>query len=144
MQGSSGRIIESVLAQTLIGSGEFASIDGSGNPSTSGWAPLSPSLKAMIAGIGQPAGSAVRFTQRGVNLTASCAGSTKPLVAGSNFTQDSSNTLMLADDPANPRAGLAVESFDGATGGDIYLVSADGQAVPLTNDQASYLPVWQP
>ena len=124
--------------------GEFASFDASGNRTSSGWGPLSPQLKAMIAAPGHPAGSAVNFTQRGVNLTASCGGSTKPLVNGSNFTADSSNTLMLADDPANARAGLAVESSDGATGGDIYLVTADGQVSALTSDHAAYLPTWQP
>jgi len=124
--------------------GVFAGFDASGNRTSSGWEPLSAPLKTMIAGIGQPPGSAVHFTQRAVNLTASCGGSTKPIVTGSNFTQDNSNTLMLNDDPRNPRAGLAVESSDGATGGDIYLVTADGQAVALTSDHASYLPVWQP
>ena len=124
--------------------GEFASFDASGNQTSSGWAPLSPQLKAMIAAAGQPPGSAVNFSQRGVNLTASCGGSPSSIVNGTNFTANSSNTLMLADDPANARAGLAVESSDGATGGDIYLVTADGQALPLTTDHASYMPLWQP
>ncbi len=83
--------------------GEFASFDASGNQSSSGWGPLSAQLKAMIAAPGQPAGSAVNFTQRGVNLTVSCGGSPTSIVNGTNFTANSSNTLMLADDPAKSR-----------------------------------------
>jgi RNA polymerase sigma factor (sigma-70 family) len=125
-------------------SGEFASFDDSGNQTSSGWSALSPSLQAMIATIGQPPGSAVHFEQRGVDITATCGSATQAIVAGPDFTQDSSNTLMLEDDPANARAGLAVESYSGATGGDVYLVTADGQAIALTSDHTSYAPRWQP
>lgn len=125
-------------------SGEFASFDASGNQTSSGWSPLSPALKAMIAAIGEPPGSALHFEQRGVDVTATCGSTTRPIVAAPEFTQNSSSTLMLDDDPINARAGLAVESYSGATGGDIYLIDANGQAIALTSDHTSYAPLWQP
>ena len=128
------------IAQT----GSYAAFDTAGNETSNGWFQLSPDLKAQIASIGQPPGSAIHFTQRAVALNADCAGSTKPIVAGANFTSSSSSTLMVDDDPANPRAALAVEASNGASGGDIYLVTADGQAVALTTDHSAYLPLWQP
>lgn len=123
--------------------GNYATFDASGNQ-TAGYAAQSGGYKALMASIGQPGGSAVHFSQRGVNLTSTCAGSTRAVVAPPNFTQYSSNTLMLYDDPINPRAGLAIESYNGATGGDVYLVTADRQATALTQDHHSFLALWRP
>jgi hypothetical protein len=128
----------------LADGGEYATFDIAGNETSGGYAAQSGAFKALVASIGQPSGAAVHFSRRGVNLSSTCAGSTQPIVAPPDFTQYSSNTLMLCDDPTNPRAGLAVESYNGASGGDIYLVTADRKAVALTSDHHSYLALWRP
>ncbi len=128
----------------LADGGNFATFNTSGVETSGGYPPLTASVQALFASIGQPRGSAVHFTRRGVNLTTTCAGGTAPLVAAPHFTRYSSDTLMLCDDPINQRAGLAVEAYSGATGGDIYLVTADRRVIALTSDHHSYLPLWRP
>jgi len=127
----------------LVEGGEYATFDTSGNE-TASYAPQSAGLNALIASIGQPSGSAVHFTRRGVDLTSTCAGSTQVIIAPPDFLQYSSDTLMLCDDAINLRAGLAIEAYSGGTGGDVYLVTADRQVVALTGDHHSYLGLWRP
>ena len=123
--------------------GVVATFDATGNQ-TLGWSPPTKAVESLIDGVAQPKKSDLHFANHGDPVMVTCGSVTKALVVPPLFSQNDSSTGTLADDPSNPRAALAEIDTQGGGAGDIYLLTADGNATAITTDHTSYLPVWQP